>query len=64
MGEIMIISGGQTGADRPKVWNRLKRHGISKLNIAGNRESEDPGIYERTYQACRKFFCVTYRNDG
>jgi hypothetical protein len=29
----------------------LIRHQIKTINVAGNRESENPGIYQKTYQA-------------
>ncbi len=32
------------------VWNWLDRHQIRVLNIAGPRESENPGIYDQAFQ--------------
>lgn len=44
--KINSESGNQTY--RVRKW--IKDHHIKILNIAGNRESDDPGIYKATYQ--------------
>jgi len=40
--------------DKLNEWiNRLQ---VERLNIAGNRESQDPGLYEQTYRALTRFY--------
>jgi predicted Rossmann fold nucleotide-binding protein DprA/Smf involved in DNA uptake len=36
--------------------NWINENSINILNVAGNRESETPGIYQLTYQALRDFY--------
>lgn len=40
--------------ERLKEW--LIRYHIERLNVAGNRESQDPGIHNQTYGVLKRFY--------
>ncbi len=41
-----------------QVQSWMKTHRIAILNVAGNRESDEPGIYRQSYQALRTIFNI------
>lgn len=51
-----------TNPDSPAVLSAwLRDRGINVLNVAGNRERTNPGIYQRTFDTCREAFILWMR---
>jgi hypothetical protein len=49
-GKPLLILHPETEAPGNLLWEWLQAHNVHILNIAGPRESTDPGIYDKTYR--------------